>query len=167
MCWLSCRSWATSAVAASRPDLVRRLVLEDVGLIRPRPPVPPVRPEGVLPFDWRLVEQLRPEIDNPDPGWPEVVAAITAPTLVVAGGATSTVPQEHVADLARILRDGSLVTIEAGHLVHAGQPAAFLRAVSTFLDVEAAAAGHASREDSTQNSLPSGSARTVQVAESS
>ena len=33
-------------VAASRPDLVRRLVLEDVGLLKPRPAAPPGQTGG-------------------------------------------------------------------------------------------------------------------------
>ncbi len=71
----------TCQVAAARPELVRRLVLEDVGLLQPRPADPPPEPAGVLPFDWRVVEQVRPEIDNFDPGWAGVVASIAAPTL--------------------------------------------------------------------------------------
>ena len=51
-------------------------------------------------------------------------------------GAASTVPQKHVADLARTLAGGRLVTIEAGHLVHATQPEAFLHALRAFLDAE-------------------------------
>ena len=123
-------------VASGRPGLVRTLTLEDVGLLRPRRSVPPTRPAGVLSFDWRMVEQVRPEIDDPDPGWAHVAATITAPTLVIGGGATSTVPQEHVADLARTLPDGRLVTIEAGHLVHATRPDVFIRALRAFLDAE-------------------------------
>ena len=124
------------AVASSRPELVRRLVLEDVGLLRPRRPTPPTRPDGVLDFDWRLVEQVRPEIDTPDPRWAQIAATVTAPTLVIAGGPTSTVPQEHVADLARALPDAHLITIDAGHLVHATEPGAFTDAVRAFLDGE-------------------------------
>ncbi|MGL5850212.1 MAG: alpha/beta fold hydrolase, partial [Phycicoccus sp.] len=44
-------------VAAGRPDLVRRLVLEDVGVLHPRPPDPPRRPDGPLDVDWGVVEQ--------------------------------------------------------------------------------------------------------------
>jgi pimeloyl-ACP methyl ester carboxylesterase len=82
-----------------------------------------------------MVEQVRPEIDTPDPGWVDVVAAIEARTLVVGGGPSSHVPQEHVADLARTLRDGRLVTVHAGHLVHATRPQAFLQVLQAFLDV--------------------------------
>lgn len=121
-------------VASAHPELVRRLVLEDVGLLHPRPAAPPSRPAGTLPFDWRVVEQVRPEIDDPDPGWSEVVAAIAAPTLVIAGGPSSPVPQEHVADLVRTLPDGRQVTVDAGHLVHATRPDEFTHHLRAFLD---------------------------------
>ena len=121
-------------VAADRPGLIRRLVLEDIGVPHPREPATPARPAGDLPFDWRVVEQVRPLIDDPDPGWPAVFARITAPTLVIAGGTASSVPQQDVAALAAILPDGRLVTIEAGHLVHETRPAEFLAALTAFLD---------------------------------
>ncbi|GAB3682028.1 alpha/beta hydrolase [Angustibacter aerolatus] len=120
-------------VAAAHPGLVRRLVLEDVGLLRPRAPAPPARPPGDLAFDWRVVEQVRPEIDDPDPRWRAVVAGVRAPALVIGGGPTSHVPQEQVADLARALPDGHLMTIEAGHLVHDVEPERFVEVVETFL----------------------------------
>ncbi|WP_229075998.1 alpha/beta fold hydrolase [Actinoplanes sp. DH11] len=120
-------------VAADRPDLVRRLVLEDIGMPHPREPGMPARPDGELPFDWQMVGQVRPQIDNPDPAWPEIISRITAPTLLVAGGAASPIPQHHIAELAAALPDARLITIEAGHLVHATEPAAFLAAVRAFL----------------------------------
>ena len=121
-------------VASAHPELVRRLVLEDVGLLHPRPAAMPARPGGVLPFDWRMVEQVRPEIDDPDVRWPAVVARISSPTLVIAGGPSSPVPQEHVADLVRTLPDGRLVTVDAGHLVHAKRPDEFTQHLQAFLD---------------------------------
>ena len=125
---LACR------VASANPQLVRRLVLEDVGVPHARPASPPPRPPGVLSFDWRVVEQVRPEIDDPDPRWGEVVAGISAPTLVIAGGPSSPIPQEHVAELVRVLPDGRLVTVDAGHLVHATRPNEFTHHLLTFLD---------------------------------
>jgi pimeloyl-ACP methyl ester carboxylesterase len=113
---------------------VRRLVLEDVGVPHPRPAAPPTRPDGVLEFDWRVVEQVRPEIDDPDPRWAEVVARISAPTLVIAGGPSSHVPQEDVAELVRAVPDGRLVTVDAGHLVHETRPDEFTHHLVTFLD---------------------------------
>lgn len=121
-------------VASAHPALVRRLVLEDVGLLRPRAPRLPSRPSGELSFDWHMVEQVRPEVDTPDARWATVVAGIAAPLLVIAGGPTSTMPQEQVGDLARTASNGRLVTIDAGHLVHATEPDAFLDAVTLFLD---------------------------------
>jgi len=114
-------------------EQIRRLVLEDVGLLKPRQPDPPAKPDGVLAFDWRVVEQVRPEIDNFAPAWADVVAAIEVPTLVIAGGATSPVPHEQIADLVRHLPSGQMVTIEAGHLVHAGKPSEFTSQLLSFL----------------------------------
>ncbi|PZS34543.1 MAG: hypothetical protein DLM59_04545 [Pseudonocardiales bacterium] len=113
---------------------VRRLVLEDVGPLKPRPADPPAKPKGVLPFDWRVVEQVRPEIDNFDPGWAGVVASITALTLAVAGGPRSPIPQKQIDDLVRLLPDGRMVTVDAGHFVHATEPDAFIRQLVSFLD---------------------------------
>jgi len=121
-------------VAATCPELVRRVVLEDVGLLQPRPAATPSRPAGVLPFDWRVVAQVRPEIDNFDPQWADVVASIAAPTLVLAGGPRSPVPQEQIADLVRLLPDGRMVTVDAGHLVHETEPDAFIDHLVHFLD---------------------------------
>ena len=122
------------AVASAHPELVRRLALEDVGVPHARPPATPPRPPGVLPFDWRVVEQVRPEIDDPDPRWADVVARIAVPTLVIAGGPSSHVPQDHVAELVRLLPDGRLRTVDAGHLVHATRPEEFIEHLLAFLD---------------------------------
>ncbi|WP_242525738.1 alpha/beta fold hydrolase [Phycicoccus sp. DTK01] len=121
-------------VAAQRPGTVRRLVVEDVGVPHRRTPAPLARPDGELPFDWAVVEQVRPEVDDPDPGWPDLVRRLAAPTLVVGGGPTSHVPQEHVRELSDTLPDARLVTIDAGHLVHATEPKRFTAAVRAFLD---------------------------------
>jgi pimeloyl-ACP methyl ester carboxylesterase len=122
------------AIASAHPRLVRRLVLEDVGVPHPRPATAPPRPPGVLSFDWRVVEQVRPEIDDPDPRWGNVVAGISAPTLVIAGGPSSPLPQEHVAELVGILTDGRQVTVDAGHLVHDTRPVEFTGHLLAFLD---------------------------------
>jgi pimeloyl-ACP methyl ester carboxylesterase len=121
-------------VASSRPTRVRRLVLEDVGVPHPRPLATPARPEGDLPFDWAVVEQVRPEIDDPDPLWGDIVSGIRAPTLVIAGGSGSFVPQQHVAELAGRLPHGQLVTIEAGHLVHTNRPAEYVQQLRSFIN---------------------------------
>ncbi len=80
-----------------------------------------------------MVEQVRPEIDNFAPAWADLVAGIEVPTLVIAGGATSPVPQEQIADLVHHLPDGQMVTIEAGHLVHASKPSECTSRLLSFL----------------------------------
>jgi pimeloyl-ACP methyl ester carboxylesterase len=124
-------------VAAGEPERITRLVLEE-------PPVPdPVHPRRVVPTgpadddscDWRAVAAVRSRLNAPDPSWWKLFAAITAPTLVVAGGAASTLSQDGMAAIADRVPDGRLVTIETGHLVHATRPAEFLAEVKAFLPV--------------------------------
>ncbi|MGH1563319.1 alpha/beta fold hydrolase [Mumia sp. DW29H23] len=121
-------------VTATRPDRVRRLVLEDVGALRPRTPSTPRRPDGPLPFDWDMVLAVRRQIDSPDPAWRDDLADITAPTLVLAGGPTSHVPDESIDELVERVPDARRVTIPVGHLIHADAPEAWLAAVLPFLD---------------------------------
>lgn len=123
-------------LAAEQPERVARLVLEDVSAPRPRTPGTPVGPDGDLTFDWSMVLDIRRRIDTPPTAWLEGLARITAKTLVVAGGPGSHVPQNGVAELARTIPDGRLITIPVGHLVHDGAPEAFTEAVAGFLEPE-------------------------------
>nr|WP_212755695.1 alpha/beta hydrolase [Flexivirga aerilata] len=128
---------AVQAIAKGGSDAraaMRRLVLEDVGVPRPHRPNPPTRPEGELDFDWEVVRQVRPEIDDPDPSWPELLAKVGAPTLAISGGPSSFVPEADVAALAAALTDGRMTTIDAGHLVHATRPTEFVTAIRAHLD---------------------------------
>ncbi|MFF9064081.1 alpha/beta fold hydrolase [Streptomyces sp. NPDC014891] len=121
-------------LAAAEPDLVGRLVLEDVPVFFPLdPPRPPaVRPEGPLGFDWEIVPSTDAQLNAPDPAWREELSAIKAPTLVVAGGPTSHVRQDRLSWLADRIPDARLVTVDAGHLVHTDAPDAFLAALRSF-----------------------------------
>ncbi|NUS05393.1 MAG: alpha/beta fold hydrolase [Nonomuraea sp.] len=118
-------------VAMRHPGRVERLVLEDV-----TPPVP-IRGRAALVeddstgFDWRMMHQTEPYIVDPDPALREELGRITAATLVLSGGESS--PFD-AAGLARLIPGAELVTIEAGHLIHATARAAFLTAVDAFLD---------------------------------
>jgi pimeloyl-ACP methyl ester carboxylesterase len=120
-------------LAGDHPGRVRRLILEDVAALRPRERGPLERPPGELPFDWEMVRAIRGQIDQPDPAWLGRLGRITAPTLVIAGGAASHVPQEWVSDLARQIPGARLETIEAGHSIHEAAPEAFTRAALEFL----------------------------------
>ncbi|MGW7524392.1 alpha/beta fold hydrolase [Streptomyces sp. NPDC054783] len=59
---------------------------------------------------------------------------ITMPTLVIGGGPTSLIPQDQVARLAGLIPGASLVSVDAGHLVHECRPEEFLAVVREFLD---------------------------------
>ncbi|MEV0583376.1 alpha/beta hydrolase [Nonomuraea sp. NPDC050310] len=117
-------------LAAAHPERVSALVMED-----PPPPLPLTRPPleedtGDPNFDREMLVQTERQFTAPDPAWAPGLQRITAPTLVVSGGATSHVPAPRTAEL---IPGARLVTIEAGHLVHFTQPAAFLAAVTDFL----------------------------------
>ena len=119
-------------LAMRHPGRVSRLVLEEPAPPWPRVPRAQVRPPGPLSFDW-AVTVLSAEASDPPASSREGLAAITAPTLIVAGGPDSHVSQDRLADMAALIPGARLVTIPAGHLVHAAQPARFISAVTGFL----------------------------------
>lgn len=123
---------AAYLVAMRQPERIRRLVLEEPAPPWPRAPRSPVRPPGPLPFDW-AVTVLSAEASDPPASSRDGLAAITAPTLIVAGGPDSHVSQDRLADMAALIPGGQLITIRAGHLVHAAQPTRFISAVTAFL----------------------------------
>jgi 3-oxoadipate enol-lactonase len=120
-------------LAQHSPDRVARLVLEDVTAPLPRSVPPPQRPLGELDFDWEMVLAVRRQIDDPDPAWLDGLARITADTLVVYGGAASPMPRDRVEEIVRRVPRARMVTIEAGHLVHAAEPEQFTTMVLAFL----------------------------------
>jgi len=122
-------------LAQKAPDVVRRLVLEDVPAPIPLdPPRPPAeRPDGDLPFDWAMIRATDAQRNVPAPVWWDHMGRITMPTLLIGGGPTSLVPQEQITTLAELIPDARLVTIDAGHLVHETQPEEFLAAIGEFL----------------------------------
>ncbi|MGW5778709.1 alpha/beta fold hydrolase [Streptomyces sp. NPDC003863] len=125
---------AAYLLAQREPGLIGRLVLEEAPAFVPLDPPRPVveRPEGPLPFDWAVVTSTDAQLNAPDPAWREELPAITAPTLVLAGGPTSHVPQDQLSVLAASIPDARLVTIAVGHLIHNAAPDEFLAAVRDF-----------------------------------
>jgi pimeloyl-ACP methyl ester carboxylesterase len=120
-------------IAEEQPERVRRLILEDSPPPRPWNRPDPDRPDGPLPFDWDVVPAIRAQLRNPDPAWWDRLPLISAPVLLIGGGPQSQVPQELLPEAAALLRDGKVITIPVGHMVHNTKPAEFTAAVLDFL----------------------------------
>lgn len=119
--------------AARHPERVTRLILEEPAPPWPRARRVVTRPDGPLPFDWD-VTALSNEFTEPRVGaWRAALRDIRAPALLIAGGPGSHVDQGQLAQMAALIPDCELVTIPAGHLVHAARPAEFTAAVTGFL----------------------------------
>lgn len=116
------------------PERLGRLVIEDTPPPRAMPPRRRAsEPPPDLPFDIRMARAIIAQVLDPDPAWWERLGEITAPTLLIAGGPTSHVPREWMAEVAERIPDCRLVEITAGHHVHRERPAEFLAAVGAFL----------------------------------
>lgn len=113
------------------------LVLEDSvppreGVHLPEPVRPP-RPES-LPYDWELVPSIFAQLEAPDPAWWASLARISVPTLVMAGGGTSHVPQDVLAEAAALIPQARMVTMDGvGHSIHRDAPERFLSELTAFL----------------------------------
>lgn len=125
-------------VAQAQPDRIARLVIEDVVPPFPRTRALPERPEGALPFDWRVVPVIAEQVNDPTRRcWPHLVE-ITAPTLLVGGGPTSHIPQDLLVEVSERVPDCTIITIPAGHNVHETEPGKFSDAVLTWLNTTGA-----------------------------
>lgn len=124
---------ATLATQAA-PERVAALVLEET----PPPvplgvPVPDRLPDSAPYYDREVRPSVLATLNAPDPQWWDALAAVTAPVLVVAGGPTSFLPQAEITRMAERLPAGRLLTIPAGHHIHAAEPDRFAAAVESFL----------------------------------
>jgi len=120
-------------IAQDHPDRVDRLVVEDVPLPYRRERPVPERPDWPVPFDWPVVPAMITQSGEPNPDWWDRLSKITAPTLLVAGGADSHVPREQLDAVAARVPRCTLLTIPVGHHVHDAAPAEFAAAVLSFL----------------------------------
>ncbi len=120
-------------LAMQQPDRVERLVVEDVPPpFRRDRPVPP-RPAGPLDFDWAVVPAIIGQVNEGDPAAWDGLGAITAPTLLIGGGPDSHIPQDKLAAVAARIPSCELVTIPAGHEVHATRSSEFAGVVLSWL----------------------------------
>jgi esterase len=95
---------------------------------------PPDDPEEPVSFDWQLVKPIMRQLNTPDPSWWNDLPKITAPTLIIGGGPTSHVPQEKLTEVAQLIAECKLVTIDgAGHAVHENHPEEYKALLRDFL----------------------------------
>ncbi|MEU5553741.1 MULTISPECIES: alpha/beta fold hydrolase [unclassified Micromonospora] len=126
---------AVALLAAERaPERVTALVLEEcpppvpLGII-----VPTVLPESAPYYDREIRPSVLAELNAPDPARWSALASLSVPTLMLAGGPGSHLPQEPMARMAESLPAARLVTVPTGHHVHAQAPDVFVAAVESFL----------------------------------
>ncbi|WP_328475102.1 alpha/beta hydrolase [Actinoplanes sp. NBC_00393] len=130
--------FAAMLAAQAAPHRVTALVLEECP-----PPVPlgiavPADLDDSAPYyDREIRPSILRDLNAPDPAWWRSLDTITAPTLVLAGGRASFLPQDTIAAVAARIPAGRLVTIEAGHQIHRDAPDEFVAAVNSFLGAAA------------------------------
>jgi pimeloyl-ACP methyl ester carboxylesterase len=126
-------------VAIGAPELVERLVIEDVAppMRNGRPehdrPEPPAEAPEPVDFHWPVVPAIYRAMRAPDPDWWARLPTITARTLLVSGGPTSHVAPSRMAELATVIPDATLSTVDVGHHIHRDQPDEFAGLVLPFL----------------------------------
>jgi 3-oxoadipate enol-lactonase len=120
-------------VAIARPDLVTRLIIEDAPPPFPRDRPVPGEPAGPVGFDWPVVPAIIGQVNQGDPQTWELLKTITAPTLIIGGGPESHIPQDQLEAAASRIPACELITIPAGHNIHATSPSEFKSAVLTWL----------------------------------
>jgi pimeloyl-ACP methyl ester carboxylesterase len=86
---------------------------------------------------WRLAfdptDMVASQIALNGNHWADWIAS-NCPALVMRGAQSPINHEAHLEAMARLRPNTTLVTIEAGHVVHADNPAAFLAALREFLD---------------------------------
>jgi pimeloyl-ACP methyl ester carboxylesterase len=120
-------------LVAQEPDRVGRLIVEDAPPPYPRNRPVPERPGETLDFDWAVVPAIVTAVNRGDPRAWQGLSSITAPTLVIGGGEDSHIPQDKLAEVAARIPRCDLVTIPAGHHVHATRPGDFAEIVLDWL----------------------------------
>ncbi len=145
--------YAVSLVAQRRPQLVRRLVLEELPIpIRPgdAPPtltgrMPSVtelwhaatsvvfHPRAVLAFDRSMTGTALEQFRRPNPRWWESLANIAAPTLVLRGGPGGMVDPDRLDAMVARIPNCRIEVFRTGHSIHRDGYSAFEAAVLPFL----------------------------------
>src|SRR5574340_339676 len=144
---------AISLVAQQRPDLVRRLVIEEAPLpLRPGDPeqiftgrlpsLPELwhattslirHPRAVLAFDRSMTHSALTQFRQPNPQWWERLTDIAARTLFLRGGPRGLVDPIRLAAAVAAIPDCEVVSFESGHSIHRDRYHEFEATVLPFL----------------------------------
>ncbi|MEK8145525.1 alpha/beta hydrolase [Streptomyces sp. M10(2022)] len=105
-------------MAEMHADRVERLVLVETPPPFPGQLVDSGTPGGPVDYDENAIPAVRAQIAEPDPRWEEELGQIVAPTMMIAGGPESSMPQDRLPDMATLIPDCHLITLGGGHQVH-------------------------------------------------
>jgi pimeloyl-ACP methyl ester carboxylesterase len=122
------------ALAATRPDLIRLLVLEEMPPPDPANP-PKIYPRGPDPganYDWRALIAVYRWRNAPPRVWWDFASQIQANTLMLSA-AQSHFRQDRVQELSRRIPHATLASMNSNHDGHEGRPSEFLRHVQPFI----------------------------------
>lgn len=119
-------------LAQEHPDRVERLVLVETPPPFPGAAGPAVPPDGPVDYDEAVLASVNTELADPDPAWAEGLGEIVAPTLILAGGPASTMPQGRLQDMASLIPDCHLVTMGGGHRLHEADPEQTAQRITEF-----------------------------------
>ena len=102
-------------LAATRPELIRLLVLEEMPPPDPaKPPRPiPRQPEPDADHDWRAVIAVRRWRNDPPKDWWDLAGQIPSKTLVI-GGAKSYLPQPRLKEISQRIPNGTFTSAGPG-----------------------------------------------------
>ena len=121
-------------LAATRPELIRLLVLEEMpppDPATPPKPIPRKRDPGAS-YDWRALIAVHRWRNAPPPGWWERASRIQASTLVL-GAANSHLQQDRMEELSRRIPHATFASMNSNHDGHETRPSEFLRHVEPFI----------------------------------
>lgn len=121
-------------LAATRPEVIRLLVLEEMPPPDPaNPPKPiPRKPELGADYDWRALIAVLRWRNAPPPIWWEYASQIQANTLVL-GATNSHLPQDRLRELSERIPHGTFASMNCDHEGHEARPSEFLIHVEPFI----------------------------------
>ncbi|MGB6182963.1 MAG: alpha/beta hydrolase [Rhodococcus sp. (in: high G+C Gram-positive bacteria)] len=144
---------AATLVAQRRPDVVRKLVLEEAPLpIRPGDPPPTIttklpsarellhattsairHPRAAIAFDRSMMSSALAQFRAPDGRWWDALSGIDADVLVVVGGPTGMVDRGRLDAMTALVPTSRVIAVDSGHSVHRDRFREFEAAVGPFL----------------------------------